>query len=433
MPREVTPKVGTTRAERIGSYAVIAELGSGATSRVLLGQRSDEPEVRVLKQLRLELATDSVARMRFQREALLASRLDHPNIAKICWSGIEDGTPCIAMEFVAGQTLARVTSRLAERAVRMPQTIAIPITLGILSGLTYAHELTDAAGQGLGIVHRDLSLDNVMVSYGGQVKIIDFGTARARLDDFRTAPGVRIGTLLYMSPEQAMSMAVDHRSDLYTVSVLLWEMLTGERLVKSEASVDVLEEIAYQVPPLASEIDPTISEELAEVVARGLAKDRDHRWQSAREFSDAVRSEAGTRGDTTSETIGRYLRDLFPEAEAAAARAIELGRQRHFQDHEETLLEDQNPTTLRDELGPTIGDGPTLGDAGPTSTSPAPVRESQRRLPPEPKKPGTSLRLIAIFFITLMIGFTLGLITERAGWWRPPPPGGADLHRTNPR
>src|SRR5687768_2995241 len=105
MPRAVTRMRDTTsRVERIGSYAVIAELGSGATSRVLLGQRDHEPEVRVLKQLRLELAGDSVARMRFQREALLAARLDHPNIARICWSGVEDGNFCIAMEFVPGQT-----------------------------------------------------------------------------------------------------------------------------------------------------------------------------------------------------------------------------------------------------------------------------------------------------------------------------------------
>src|SRR5688572_638925 len=125
MPRVLTPKRGATGVERIGSYAVIAELGSGATSRVLLGQRDDEAEVRVLKQLRLELASDSVARMRFQREALLATRLEHPSIARICWSGIEDGNFCLAMEFVAGQTLGAILGR----GTRLPQNISIPIVL----------------------------------------------------------------------------------------------------------------------------------------------------------------------------------------------------------------------------------------------------------------------------------------------------------------
>jgi serine/threonine-protein kinase len=421
----VTPVRGSGRAERIGSYSVIAELATGASSRVLLGQRDDEPEVRVLKQLRLELASDSVARMRFQREALLAARLAHPNIAKICWSGIEDGSFCIAMEFVAGQTLAAIASKLEEAGRRMPQPAAISIVLSILNGLAYAHDLTDGAGQPLSIVHRDLSLDNIMVGYAGEVKIIDFGTARARLGDFRTSPGVRIGTLSYMSPEQSMSSPVDRRSDLYTVAVVLWELLTGERLVKSSAPVDVLEEIAYRVPPPASELVPAISEELAGVVARGLAKDPEHRWQTAQEFAEALIAELASPQSSPLE-LGAFVRELFPDAEAAAASAIELARQRHFQDHEETMPDNTSPSP------PASADNTLYLDTfTPDSTPPA--SSSELRLPPEPKATPSSTRLWLAIFVALMIGFTLGLATERMGWWRAPPPGGAHLQGGNPR
>ncbi len=427
MPRVVSARRGSGAPERIGSYAVITELATGATSRVLLGQRDDEPEVRVLKQLRLELAGDSVARRRFQREAVLAARLDHPNIAKICWSGIEDGQLCIAMEFVPGQTLAAVSSVLEERRTPMPRVLAIAIALEILEGLAHAHELADDAGQPLLIVHRDLSPDNVMVSYAGRVKIIDFGTARARFDDFRTSPGVRIGTLVYMSPEQSMSKPVDQRSDLYTVSVVLWELLAGHRMLKATSSIDVLEEIAYQTPARLNELDPSISDDLAEVVARGLAKDPEHRWQSARELGEALRS-ARPRGVVAAEQLGSFMRDLFPVAEADAAQAIVLGRERHLQDQEETIPDEGSTLGERTLYLDTMS-----SDVGPTLAADA-TRLSSRRLPPEPAASPRRAPLLVVLLVVaaLMVGFTLGLLTERSGWWRPPPPGGPGLHRANP-
>jgi serine/threonine-protein kinase len=413
------------RVERIGSYAVIGELGRGASSRVLLAQRDGEPDVRVLKQLRLELANDPMARKRFSREASLAARLDHPNIAKICWSGIEDGSFYIAMELVAGQTLGAIAAQLAATGRRMPEEIAIAIALQILSGLEYAHELTDAAGQPLSIVHRDLSPANVMVGYSGLVKIIDFGTARAQLGDFRTSPGVRIGTLRYMSPEQSMSQPVDRRSDLYTLSVVLWELSTGRRLVQATSTVDVLEEVAYGAAPPANEIVPEISSDFAEVIARGLAKEPRHRWQSARELADALRQDSGETALLPVE-IGRFVRELFPDAEQTAARAVELARQRHFQDHEETMPDDtqERPAASRDNQQAEATVYIDTITPEPSAELPAHREELPQR---------GSKRFAIALFLALMLGFAMGVATERAGWWRRPPPGGAGLQGANPQ
>lgn len=404
-----------TRPRRIGRYTIVGELPPGGTSRVFLAQCDGEPEIRVLKQMRRELSRDATARKRFEREALLATLLDHRNIARILWNGVEEGAFCLAMELVAGQTLFAIMERLRARQERMPPEIAIPIALGVLRGLGHAHALSDTDGHPLEVVHRDLSANNVMVSYQGVSKIIDFGTAQGRLDDFRTSPGVRIGTLLYMSPEQSMSMPVDARSDLYCVGVLLFEMLSGAHPVQSTAPVDVLEEIAYGVPPLASE-HADVSEELAEVVARALAKDPEHRWQSATEMAEALAEEAGPLAATKEEEIGRFMRALFPEEEKGAAAAMARGRDRHLSEFEETVPEDEplevertmETATVLPEYSDTVGLDMDLDPAAPVIVSgraQPPAERVAPAPPPSEKKPS----LLVISIVMLLFGFGLGV------------------------
>lgn len=405
----VSPELAV-RPERIEQYSVVSEIATGATARVFLAQRDGEAELRVLKLLKTELSDDPTARQRFSREAMLATHLSHPNIARTFWSGIDEGHFCIAMEYVPGQTLATVMERLRSRDEIMPLEVALTLGLGILDGLAHAHNANDDVGQPLSLVHRDLSSDNVMVSYAGQAKIIDFGTARSQIDDFRTSPGIRIGTLLYMSPEQAMSMPVDRRTDVYAAAVLFYEMLTGQPLVRSTTTVDVLEEIAYTVPPLASDVAPEVTEELAQVVAEGLAKDPEHRWPTADAFSAAIREELAELTIQEPEGVGHWVRSLFPEAEAAAAAAIEAGRARHFQDYEETIPEEgADPVEMLDTILPTqpLPEPEKMAPTTRTRSSGA------RRLPPERPMTGSPPDRRNVYWvgaICLGLGLAVGVL-----------------------
>src|SRR6185295_7021459 len=176
----------------------------------------------------------------------------------------------------------------------------------------------------LAIVHRDLSPRNVMVTYSGDVKIIDFGLARTNLGDFRTAPGMVLGTLRYMSPEQAVAEPVDRRSDIYSWSVVLYEMLSGRPLVMGANAQEVLHAVVTQVPPPLSTLNPALPKALDSVLEKGLAKDRRDRWETAGELRHALLEAAGSLAaldDERHNLIGRFVRELFP-TENAETRAM---------------------------------------------------------------------------------------------------------------
>src|SRR5215471_14918393 len=281
-------QVGT----RLGRYEIRSKLGEGGMGEVYLAEDTRLHRKVALKVLPAELASNRDRMRRFEQEATAAAALNHPNIATIHEIGESDGVHFIAMEFIDGQTLREKIHRdktELRKLLRYLQQVA--------EGLAKAH----AAG----IVHRDLKPDNVMITRDGYAKILDFGLAKlteqtrppsigaeaptAVMRQPLSTPGVVMGTVGYMSPEQAQGGKVDHRSDIFSFGCLLYEAATGQRAYESGSTIDTLHKIVHAPVPLVKDANPKAPADLTRIVRRCLAKDPDDRYQSIREAAIELR------------------------------------------------------------------------------------------------------------------------------------------------
>ncbi len=322
LPSQRPDRAGT----RAGRYTLLDHFASGGTADLWVAVRDGSREVCLLKQLAPELVADARAARRLQREASIAFRLDHPSFARMLSAGDEGGRFCIATELVAGQNLAVIMHGAIEQKRPIPFDIVLAIAISVLEGLAHLHDLRDEEGKPMALVHRDLSAANVLVGFGGDVKIIDFGAMHGQLDDFQTAPGVIVGTPEAMSPEQAMGGTIDRRTDLYAVAVLLHQLLTGRNPFGAPSLLDVLERVRSYVPPPVSAVRPDVPVAFAEVLQRAMKKDAALRFSDALEMQHALREAAGIR-PASKDTIARYMTLLLPDELARLRELIERGHQ----------------------------------------------------------------------------------------------------------
>jgi serine/threonine-protein kinase len=225
----------------------------------------------VVKRVHEWLADSDELREMFVREGALAMQLDHPNIVRVIDVGEEDGVPYLAMEWLDGVDLRQALSVVMQQGTRFRPSDACVIAAGVAAGLYYAHTLCDAAGQPLGIVHRDVSPHNVFLTSGGDVKLLDFGIAKTnRAATTRT--GIVRGKAAYMSPEQLAGLEVDARSDLFALGVVLWEMLTGGRLWNVDTETGIARVVREESAPPPSVYVPELAGELDAYVLRLLGK-----------------------------------------------------------------------------------------------------------------------------------------------------------------
>lgn len=313
---------GAQHATRRGRYALLERLADGGMGSVYLALRDGASEPCVLKQLRASVGGHPMAALRFQREAQIGAQLNHPRIARVLGAGTEDGVFCIAMELVSGLDMAAIHRTFRKRSALLPSALVIHVALEALEGLAYAHGATDADGLPLGVVHRDITLRNIMVAFDGETKLIDFGLVRS-MGGALTEPGAFLGTPRFASPEQALGAAIDHRSDLYSLSVVLFELLAGVHLVRSSSVPEMLHAIVREPAPGLRDVNPTVSSELSAVIARGLAKDREERWPDAASFAAALRAAEPSPVRTDRETMSTFMRDHF---RAEAKRAANIRR-----------------------------------------------------------------------------------------------------------
>ncbi len=241
-----------------------------------------------VKKILASIAEDESFIEMFIDEAKIAGQLNHPNIAQIFDLGKVDGSYFIALEYISGKDMKTIF----ERARRVGEEVDIPqvchVVMKVCEGLEHAHNKTDSQGRDLNIVHRDISPQNILISYEGEVKIIDFGIAKAQGKTSQTQVGVLKGKFSYMSPEQVRGLHVDHRSDIFSLGIVLYEMLTLERLFLGESDFDTLEKIRKVEMSPPSLYNPNIPEELEDIVLKALAQNPDERFQSAGEFAHAL-------------------------------------------------------------------------------------------------------------------------------------------------
>ncbi len=265
----------------------------------------------VVKRILPHLAQNRQFIRMFLDEARLAALLDHPNVVRIIEVGHDGEEYFLAMELVQGKPLSAVL-RKATREKRPPSpALAAYVMAQAASGLGYAHALTDGDGRSLGVVHRDVSPQNVLLSFEGAVKLIDFGVARAFGRVAHTSPGGLKGKIEYMSPEQASADDIDHRADVFALGIVLWEVLTGRRLYRRETELATMRAILDDPIPRPSEI-ADVPPALEAVVMRALRKKREARFSSAHEMAQALERYAFSQDGFSPVQLATYMKGLFP-------------------------------------------------------------------------------------------------------------------------
>jgi serine/threonine-protein kinase len=299
----------------------------------------------VVKQILPELSSDPKIARSLVREAKLVTRLNHRNIVRVFDLGRESGRLYIAMEYVEGFDLNQLLRQLTERKIALPAEFALFMVREVLAGLDYAHRARDQHGTPLGVVHRDVSPSNVLISFEGEVSLCDFGIARAfhRENDHLAAPvrdreGSRVqrisraGKRAYMAPEHARGEDIDARSDLFVAGILLWELCAGRRLYRGDEQEQLEQALRAEIPAL---VDRGLPQQpwLQQILDRALQQDPAMRYQSAREMLDDLDDYAlSTQLMASQLRFATFLREHFADdivaMRSAREQAVEVARSR---------------------------------------------------------------------------------------------------------
>src|SRR5580698_3768021 len=268
-------------------YRVIERLESGGMAEVFRaeseGLQGFKKQV-AIKRVLPHLSEKKKFIQMFLDEARLSAQLTHSNCVQVFDIGVGDNAYFIVMEYVDGANLKTIAESLRKNNKEFPVQPATLIALEICKGLSYAHELRDPNGVDLHIVHRDMSPPNVLVTKYGEVKIVDFGLAKANSQLERSEPGIIKGKFSYLSPEAAMGQEVDARTDIFAVGIILWELLAGQRLFLGETDFQTVKKVQQAVVPPISQINKNVPPELEKILTRTLARDPAVRYQTAREL-----------------------------------------------------------------------------------------------------------------------------------------------------
>jgi eukaryotic-like serine/threonine-protein kinase len=311
--------------ERIGKFQVLAQLSVGGMAELFLGFTSGPGGFRkyvALKRILPGARDDEQFERMFLDEARITAALNHPNIAQVFELGQDDEGLFLAMEFIAGQNLNQIAGVCRRRARALPPGFTLSVARDVCLALHYAHTFTTPGGKPYPVIHRDVAQKNVMVTYDGVVKLLDFGIAKARDGRGQTQVGVVKGTTGYMSPEQVRGEPLDGRSDLFSVGVMLHEMLTGERLFAAQTERQEMEMILEAPIPVPSARVPSISQAVSAVVLKALARERDERYPNGREMARAIEAAAGNLL-FDAEQRAAFMRENFQDRMEGTRRLLE--------------------------------------------------------------------------------------------------------------
>jgi serine/threonine protein kinase len=289
--------------ERLDRFELIAELASGGMATVFLARLSGVAGFQrlvAIKRLHPHLAREPEFVEMFLDEARLAARIHHPNVVPIQEVGESDQGYYLVMDYIEGDTLARVLAKAAKTNSKVPYGVTIRILLDVLAGLHAAHEMKDDHGEALQIVHRDVSPQNILVGVDGVARVVDFGVARAATRLSTTRSGQLKGKLAYMAPEQARGGGVDRRADLFACGIVLWEALATKRLFKGDGEAETLNRVLYEPIATPSSVRPDVPKALEDICMKALARDIDQRFATAQDFGDELEKAARALGSVGS-------------------------------------------------------------------------------------------------------------------------------------
>jgi serine/threonine protein kinase len=298
------------KPEQFGRYLLAEKIATGGMAEIfnakIFGAMGFEKSL-VVKRILPQFAEDSEFLRMFITEAKLVCHLEHPNIVQVHELGEIDGQYYIAMEYVNGIDGRHLWRTLAKRKQRLPGLLALFIVSEFLKGLDYAHRAVGPDGQLLGVVHRDVSPSNILISYRGDVKIGDFGIALVQQES-KTQAGVLKGKFGYMSPEQVAGMKVDHRSDIFAAGIVLGELLLGRRLFLGQSDFETLDKVLNVRLDVLDEHENALPPEVVKIVRKALKREVGERYQSAQEFCDGiVEFLYDRRARITNETLAAFI------------------------------------------------------------------------------------------------------------------------------
>ena len=302
-----------------GRYRPLVKLGSGGMADVYLAvsrTTSGLEKLAVIKRLRPDIGDDpeEVAHFKgmFWDEAKLAMLLNHSNVVHTHDAYEESGALCLVMEYIEGQSLNKVQKELARRGRKLTPAQAALIMSEILAGLHYAHELKSLSGEKLSIVHRDVSPQNILLGYDGNIKLVDFGVAMASTRSTETRAGTLKGKARYMAPEQVLNQGtLDRRADIYAAGVVLWELIANRKMVAGTNMVEQLVNVLKSEPERLSTIVPDVDPEMEAIVHKALAREPDDRYETAHAMREALLAFANRSGETRTIDIGAIVTELF--------------------------------------------------------------------------------------------------------------------------
>src|SRR3954466_11150948 len=277
-----------TEAHQQQRYRVIERLAAGGMAEVFIAESAGIEGFK--KQVAIKRVLPALSEKKrfiamFLDEARLSAHLSHSNVAQVFDIGVGDNAYFIVMEYVDGADLKAVIEYQKKSGKTFPVEAACLIAVKICEGLTYAHELQGNDGVHLNIVHRDMSPPNVLITKHGEVKIVDFGLAKASSQLEKSEAGIIKGKFSYLSPEAAQGLEVDHRTDIFAVGIILWEMLAGRRLFMGDTDFATVKQVQQAVIPPPSQINKAGPKDLERILARALARDPSARYNSARDLA----------------------------------------------------------------------------------------------------------------------------------------------------
>lgn len=314
--------------ERIGQYEVLVELGAGGMAQVLLGRTTGAggfEKLVAIKRILPHMTEDENFVKMFIDEATISAKLNHSSIGQIFEFGKAGDCYFIAMEFIQGVDLRSIHKAFRKKGITPMPEMAAYIIMNVCAALDYAHRMTDDQGRPLNIIHRDLSPSNVLISYEGQAKLIDFGIAKAAQRLYVTVGANLKGKFAYMSPEQAGGRSLDNRSDIFGAGTLLFELLTGRNPFRAATDMETLQRVQGARVPNPSRVVPDIPPELDSICMKALSLNPDDRFATAAEMQEALETYS-RRTAFGSRRMSRWMKETFKEEIAKWQEVIRASR-----------------------------------------------------------------------------------------------------------
>jgi TonB family protein len=415
---EPEPKTPVEPGTVFGQYTLEEHIATGGMAEVykarMMGMEGFRKTVAIKRILPHLTDNDEFVNM-FIDEAKLAAQLNHNNIIHIYELGKVERSHYIAMEYIEGRDLRSILQECRERQVMMPVPLALYIGTLLASALDYAHRKQDFDDRDLGLVHRDVSPQNVLISDEGVIKLCDFGIAKAASKASHTRAGALKGKLQYMSPEQAWGKDIDHRSDIFSLGLVLFEMLTGEKLFAGDSELSILEQVRNPKVEGPSRYNPDVTAEIEQIVLRALESDCENRYQFAQELQRDMEKDLRRKGwSPGSSDVARFMKELSSGRKISPIVAGDTSTDAQpaptpaelFPPTQKTPAPPVEPTVV-EPVPPADGSGPP--------ESPPPEQEALAVTPPPAKKGNQRLLLLSGVGVLVIVVAGLAYIFRGSG------------------